>query len=50
MRNAHYRTGNMARNTENRGVKKQSVGHARWGETLVNLEKRETHTLGPRIL
>ena len=39
MRNAHYRTGNMARNTENRGGKKQSVGHARWGETLVNLEK-----------
>ena len=39
MRNAHYRTGNMARNTENRGGKKQSVGYARWGETLVNLEK-----------
>ena len=39
MRNAHYRTGNMARKTENRGREKQSVGHARWGETLVNLEK-----------
>ena len=39
MRNAHYRTGNMARNTEKLGGKTQSVGHARRGETLVNLEK-----------
>ena len=49
MRIAHYRTWNMARNTENRG-EKTNCRTCKNGRNIGKFGKRETHTVGPRIL